>query len=310
MRGFLAALGALLLLGSAGLINNRVPQHRADVPCHSVQSASYAFLSYFGGTEVDDCDDIAVDNAGFIYVVCHSTSNDFPGAERERSRRDMDAYVSKIDPRTGRRVYTTRIGGSAWDGAIRVVVSSTGQAFVAGFTKSADFPMTARAVQPTYGGGDSDAFLVILDAGGNIRHATLVGGSGAEQCDGLAVDRAGTVYLVGATWSEDLPGAGRSRYHGDGDVFITRLHPSRTLSLRSYYLGGGGSEKGTGAILDNRGTLYVAGFTESQDFPVKAAFQAEPGGRSDAFLARLRASDLSIISSTYVGGSGEDAAWG
>src|SRR5690349_18001869 len=77
-------------------------------------------FAYLGGSGTDDCDGIAFDRAGDIYLGCHSDSPDFPHLPAKaapRSRDDMDAIVVKIDGRTGRLVWATRTGGGAWDGA-------------------------------------------------------------------------------------------------------------------------------------------------------------------------------------------------
>ena len=84
-------------------------------------------VAYLGGAGTDDCDGIATDRAGDIYLACHSDSPDFPLARAKagsRSQDAMDAVVVKIEPRTGRLVWATRTGGSAWDavGDISVTV--------------------------------------------------------------------------------------------------------------------------------------------------------------------------------------------
>jgi len=90
--------------------------------CIHPEAGRTVFASYFGGTEVDDCDDITVDARGYVYLACHSTSNNFPGAPRLTALKsgDMDAFGVKLDPRTGHVIYATRFGGSEWDGAIRI----------------------------------------------------------------------------------------------------------------------------------------------------------------------------------------------
>ncbi|MGH9630092.1 MAG: SBBP repeat-containing protein, partial [Bryobacteraceae bacterium] len=60
---------------------------------------------------------------------------------------------------------------------------------------------------------------------------------------------------------------------------------------------------------DGRGSLYAAGFTESPDFPVRKALQNKLQGKSDAFLARIRVPEFDVQHSTFLGGSGDDAAW-
>jgi hypothetical protein len=282
----------------------------------SASAAPFSFLSCFGGSDIDDCDDIAVDAAGYIYLACHSTSNDFPGAKQRDNSQDtdpMDAYISKIDPVAGKVIYTTRLGGSKWEGAIRIEVDQYGNAYVAGFTESPDFPTTSNALRHAYLGGKSDAFLVKLKADGEIEYSTFFGGSDADQGNGLAVDKAGNVYLAGTTWSNDLPGiekgsSNRNSGHGDGFVAVWNLDQPPTL--RAKYIGGKEVEKVTGIALDNSGNLFISGFTQSLDFPLRAALQKKLNGKQDAFLTKLSRADFSYRFSTLIGGSGEDQAWG
>jgi hypothetical protein len=58
-------------------------------------ATSFPFISYFGGSDVDDCDDTATDSDGYIYLACHSTSKAFPGCKQRADSQgeDMDAYV-------------------------------------------------------------------------------------------------------------------------------------------------------------------------------------------------------------------------
>lgn len=288
----------------------------SDKQISSAKAMPSRFLSYFGGGDIDDCDDIAVDAAGHIYLACHSTSNDFPVSKKRDNSRDadrMDAYVSKIDPAAGKVIYTTRLGGSKWDGAIRIEVDQYNNAYVAGFTESSDFPTTSNAFRREYIGGKSDAFLVKLKADGEIEYSTFFGGSGADQGKALALDTAGNVYLVGTTWSNDLPGIeiGRSNKNsGNGDGFVAVWNLDLPSTLRAKYIGGKDVEHVTGIALDDSDNLFISGFTQSVDFPLHAALQKKLNGRQDAFLTKLRRADLSYRFSTLIGGAGEDQAWG
>jgi outer membrane protein assembly factor BamB len=117
-------------------------------------------MGYLGGSGTDDCDGIALDRAGNIYLGCHSDSPDFPHLPVKaapRSNADMDAVAVKIDARTGRIVWATRTGGSDWDAAGDLAVAKDGWVYVFGQTQSADFPTTPDAVQRKFGGPRRDA---------------------------------------------------------------------------------------------------------------------------------------------------------
>jgi Beta-propeller repeat len=287
-----------------------------DQQIERTKAGSFNFLSCFGGSDADDCDDIAVDAAGHIYLACHSTSNDFPGSKPRDNSQDadrMDAYISKIDPAAGKLIYTVRLGGNKWDGATGIAVDRQGNAYVAGFTFSSDFPTTSNALRREYIGGKSDAFLVKIKADGAIEYSTFFGGSDAEQSNSVAFDKAGNVYLAGTTWSADLPGiekGGSNNYSGSGDGFVAVWNLSQPSTLRAKYLGGKGEDYIKGMALDDSGNLFLSGFTQSADFPLRAALQKGLNGRQDAFLTKLACADLSYRFSTLIGGSGDDHAWG
>jgi hypothetical protein len=310
--GILVLSFICLRLGTA--ITSQLPL--SDKQLSSTKAVPFSFLSCFGGSDVDDCDDIAVDAAGYIYLACHSLSNDFPGSKQRDNSQDadrMDAYISKIDPAAGKVIYTTRLGGSKWDGAIRIEVDQHSNAYVAGFTESSNFPTSSNALRRVYIGGKSDAFLVKLKADGEIEYSTFFGGSDADQGNSLALDQAGNVYLAGTTWSNDLPGienGSSNKNSGRGDGFVAIWNLSQPSTLRAKYIGGKEVEKVTGVALDDSGNLLISGFTQSFDFPLHAALQKMLNGRQDAFLAKLRRDDLSYEFSTLIGGAGEDQAWG
>jgi len=273
-----------------------------------------AMVAYLGGSGTDDCDGIALDSAGDIYLGCHSDSPDFPHLPLKaapQSGGSMDAVVVKIEARTGRLVWATRTGGSAWDAAGDLSVARDGSIFVLGSTRSADFPTTPDAVQRRFGGPDRDVFLLKLDFQGKIVYSTLLGGSRNDEATALAIADDGAVFIGGATWSADFPGARMAQYGPGGrpDAFIAQLRPGDPNSLKTVVLGGKYRDNITGMALDRSGNLLAAGYTTSPDFPMKNAVQTRFGGAVDAFLVKLRISDWSLQFSTYLGGSKMDGAY-
>jgi len=157
-------------------------------------------LGYLGGAGTDDCDGITLDRAGDIYLACHSDSASFAGSAARApagSRAAMDAVVVKIEARTGKLVWATRIGGSGWDAAGDLEVAPDGSIIVLGQTESPDFPTTRDAVQRRFGGPRRDVFVLKLDAGGKIVYSTLLGSSKNDEATGLAVADDGTVFVGG-----------------------------------------------------------------------------------------------------------------
>jgi polyisoprenoid-binding protein YceI len=156
-----------------------------------------------------------------------------------------------------------------------------------------------------------------------LSYSTYLGGSDMDYANAIAVDPSGNAYVTGYTASIDFPlvkpvqsspGGGTCTDGVDTiacfDAFVTKLNPAGTALVYSTYLGGSGEDYGTGIALDASGDAYVTGYTNSTDFPVKKALQAENAGGYDAFVAELSADGASLIYSTYWGGSSDDIGTG
>src|SRR5262249_11497377 len=136
------------------------------------------YSTYVGGSGIDGGYGIAVDSTGNVYVAGITQSPDFPtvAGQQPQNAGDYDVFVSKIRP-NGTLPYSTYLGGAAYDGATAIAIDGSGNAYVAGQTASANFPVTAAAAQAQFGGGISDAFVAKLSATGALSFATYLGGS-------------------------------------------------------------------------------------------------------------------------------------
>ena len=66
--------------------------------------------------------------------------------------------MSKIDATTGALLFSTYLGGTGLDQGTAIATDRRGNAYVAGYTQSTNFP-TRNAYQPNYAGGNQDAFV-------------------------------------------------------------------------------------------------------------------------------------------------------
>jgi hypothetical protein len=225
---------------------------------------------------------------------------------------DYDASVPLIiDP----LLQSTYLGGNADERARAIAIHPvTGDVYVAGQTTSTNFPKAAGAEQTSPGTMD-DAFVTRLNTALTTRlQSTYLGGNGVDVANALAIHpSSGDVYVAGLTESTDFPktaGAEQTTNGGGQDGFVTRLNAALTTRLQSTYLGGGANDVAFAiAIHPASGEVYVAGRTQSTDFPkVAGAEQGIIGGGSDAFVTRLNSTLTARLQSTYLGGSAFDSA--
>jgi len=208
-----------------------------------------------------------------------------------------------IDP----LIYSTYLGGRGEDDGYGIAVDSAGNAYITGFTNSADFPTTPGAFQTTCCGEYGDAFVAKLNPSGSaLVYSTYLGGSQYDSGTGVAVDSAGNAYVVGFTESNDFPTMNplQPAYGGGNtDVFVAKINPSGSALVYSTYLGGNQLDNVGGVAVDSAGNAYVTGFTDSPDFPTSNAFQPALRGGQNAFVTKINPAGSAFVYSTYLGGS-------
>ena len=280
------------------------------------------YATRLGGGGDDRATSIAVDSEGNAYVTGTTSSLDFPVKNAIQVSHGggepfypFDAFVTKLNAAGSEIVYSTYLGGDEYDGARGIAVDSDGNAYVSGSTDSPNFPTTMGAFN-TNGPAveeDYEAFVVKLDPSGTaLLYSTYLGGESNEWGLNIAVDGDGNAYVTGITGSPDFPvlNAAQEQFGSDDllgfDAFVTKLNAEGSELVYSTFLGGAGMDIGYGIAVDEDGNAYVAGETESNDFPSVGAFQPASGGLSDGFVVKLD-SKGSVEYSTYLGGSDRDS---
>jgi plastocyanin len=275
----------------------------------------FVYSTYLGGDHVDQGYSIAADSEGNAYVTGVARSLDFPVANAYQpvhgdDEEVGDVFVTKLAP-DGGMVYSTYLGGNGHDVGEGIVVDGAGNVYLTGSTGSSDFPTTTGAYQTTPRGG-FDLFITKLNpAGSGLVYSTYLGGSGADQASGLALDSQGNVYVSGTTGSPDYPtlSAFQAQMHDIIDVFVTKINSAGTALVYSTYLGGDEffDEEGMGVAVNSLGEAYVTGFTDARDFPLMNPLRPDMGpGTTDAFVTKFSASGSSLVYSTYLGGDGNN----
>ncbi len=228
-----------------------------------------------------------------------------------------DAFVSTLNPTGSDLLFSTYLGGSGNETGNGIAVDGSGNIYVAGNTSSENFP-TQNPFQagpsPTESGGNG--FVTKLNPSvPSYVFSTYLGGSAKDDANSIAIDSANNVYVTGKTVSADFPTVVNTFQTklGDtvnGDAFVTKFNSSGSSLIYSTYLGGNGSDNGSGIAVDVSGNAYVTGQTSSTDFPTANPIQATSGGSGDAFVTKLNSQGSALVYSTYLGGSEIDVARG
>jgi hypothetical protein len=230
-----------------------------------------------------------------------------------------------IDPTLG---YSTYLGGTGNDYATSLVVDSTGNAYVTGYTASANFPTTAGSFQTSCGGGTAcssthiNAFVTKLNSTGTaLVYSTYLGGSAKDYGYGIAIDASGDAFIAGTTFSNDFPttaGAYQTACGGgtcaDGDVFIAELNSTGSGLVYSTLLGGKSANQANAIVVDSSGNAYFTGYTRSANYPVTpGVFQGLCGscktGFVDSYVTKLNSTGTALVYSTFLGGNNADVGY-
>jgi hypothetical protein len=293
-----------------------------------------SYSTYLGGTNYDVGRSIAFNN-GRLFVAGHTVSTNFPGTNmlaggshlnggirKGRSHLSPDAFVAAFDASSTNLpvLYSTYLGGTNIDIATGIAADASGNAYVAGYTTSTNFPVTATNVA-----GLTPAFVYTNNFSKNPAQATngfltqitwdgsqpaiggsaMFGGKGVNIAEGVALDPAGNIYLVGSATSTNFPATTNiswplsatnssklNRKKSLSDVVIMAFSPGCTGLLYSAYLGGQNNDYGQAIAVDPSGAAYIAGRTLSTNFPVVNAFQPGKNATNDMFIAKISPDDV------------------
>jgi len=299
----------------------------AEIP--QPPNTNLLYCSYFGGNNYDEATAITLGESNYIYVAGATASTNFPVVYSWTNQLHLngtnfyntyDAFVAKFAPGFASLVYSTYLGGSNFDMATGIAVdNSAGYAYVVGSTVSPNFTNHFGSLnyvnQPANNGGllscvitntsniaaVTNAFLAQIGWTGTnayIGYALLFGGNGNDVANGISMDGAGNLYVVGSASSTNYPVTPGNLYGSlratnsassptqSSDAVITAFASNASL-IYSAYLGGPGDDHGNAIAADSAGTVYIAGQTASTVFPTFNAVQTNLTGSVDGFIAKI-----------------------
>lgn len=286
--------------------------------------ATLVWATFLGGSEGEEVRGLAVDGTGAVSVVGWTRSADFPvvpGALQPAYAGASaivdigDGFYARLSADGADLLGGTFLGGELDDIAEGVDLAD-GDAFVAGWTSSPDFPTTPGAFQRALGGPvtlQSDGFVARLSSDGrSARYATYLGGRFADVLLDVRADAGGRATVTGHSLSADFPTtqqAFQPQSAGANDAVVVRLAPDGGTQLWSTYVGGTGTDAGLGLALVGDGSVWIAGSTQSGDFPTTpGALQTVQQGFTDGFLLHLSPDGRERTAATLLGGPGADVA--
>jgi hypothetical protein len=293
---------------------------------------SLVWSTYFGGSDWDAATGVAVDGSGDVFVVGWTLSTagfplEDPGGGAYFSNTQggtSDAFIAKFLGSNLRLVWSTYFGGSGYDEATSVSVDGSGNVFVVGFADLGiplENPGGGAYFDNTHN-GVYDAFIAkFLGSNLSLVWSTYFGGSDWDWATSVSIDGSGNVFVVGWTSSSsDFPLANLvgavyfdDTHNGGGnDAFIAKFLGSNLSLVWSTYFGGNGSDEATSVAVDGSGDVFVVGWTRSTaGFPLEdpgggAYYDGTYNGADDAYIVKFSGSNLSLLWSTYYGGSDQD----
>lgn len=260
---------------------------------------AFAYSTFLGGTNgQDEGRGIAVDGAGNAYVTGIAGSSNFPTVNPVQAALGgppgsaTNAFLTKVNAAGTAWVYSTFLGGNSYDGGLSVAVDGAGNAVVAGYAASANFPLqNPLFTLATMAPGVTHAFLAKFNPAGNgLVFSTAFGGNQGDVGRAVALDAAGNPVLAGETNSTNFP-LQNPIQAAPGPGFVAQVNAAGSVLLFSTYISG----LAQGVVLDANGDLYAAGYTGGNLVTTAGAFQTQfGGGITSGFTLPLDAFALKI----------------
>jgi hypothetical protein len=281
---------------------------------------SLTYSTYLSGTDgLTTITGIALDSAGFIYLIGTTQATDFPYTDSAYAQvlfGSQNAFLTKLDRNSLSLPYSTYLGGGTTDEGKSIAVGTDGKVYFGITTTGTQFPLEG----PYYSNVSPDAVGVHTIVGmmdmtksgeASLVYSTYFGGSNNDEVRKIALDAHNNVILTGFTLSNDFPTTADAVQHNPGgntDVFVSIVNPNDPprFLIYSTYFGGAQGEVGYDVKPDGAGNIYFTGYSLSPDlFTVGALYGW--GGGIDVFVAAVtpgKPGRAGLRFCTYLGADG------
>ncbi len=305
----------------AGARNGLYGHQNGFVSILSADGSELLYSTYYGSDSYGFFRDIDIDDKGYVYGILNAVTGT-PGGisadayDNTHNGGQYDMVPVKFTPELDSVVWATFLGGSDADnGGPSVKVGTDYSVFIAGGTKSTDFPISTGAVQSSYGGGASDMFVTrIAPDGKSIIYSTYLGGNNGDfsETHCLFVDQYNQAFVAGGSNSTNIsttPGSIKAnKPSNDFDAVLFKVSSDGTQLMAASYFGGTENDFSEGLYVNDMGELFFGGTTLSSDFPVSSdAYMSSVVDQENGFVVQLDSNFSNIVYSSYYGAGDDDA---
>jgi hypothetical protein len=252
------------------------------------------YSTYVGGNSNEEVRKIVVRTDGSAFVIGTTFSSNFPtttGAIQTFRSGIRDAFVFRLNQTGSGMIYSTFVGGNELEDGNAISVDEQNNAYITGFTRSDNFPVTANVFNGSFGGGE-DAFISKINPNGTaFLFSALLSGNSRDIGHAISLGSDNTILITGETNSNNFqitPNAHSLEPFGLNDVFIAKISLDGSNLIYNTYFGGNSAEIGYAIFDEGPDKLIVGGVTNSQNFPsTSGAFDNTHNGFTDAFISKI-----------------------
>jgi hypothetical protein len=233
---------------------------------------SILYSTYFGGYKDDAPIGVEIDSDGGIVITGQTDATDFPLVNPIMSGPD-NLFITRFSADGSTILFSTYFGGEDSDRIGAMTLDAGGNVYIAGSTRSVEFPTTPGAYQEEFAGeilgcevpfgghyNCEDMFVTKLAPNGSgIIYSSFLGGSTVEECRDLAIDGQGRAYLAGYTYSSDFPPDG---IDFSAEIVLSRFSADGSQLDYSVTVNSGSANAGHGVAVDDAGNVYFTGAVE------------------------------------------------